>query len=173
MPADAQNPKHTRVKNGGGDHAGTLAREPDSAWSVAQAQSFGLGAHVVECCSPLGVPGSLVGQYVCQPEAAMVACGASAGQRALLDQSDQVWPGDVEDVGRLLCGELGVHGKNGDRVALREFPDDAYQHLTERAWQFHRLAPGAEQPGGRRFVQGVTYQCEKPGLLRWRKDEFG
>jgi hypothetical protein len=43
------------------DEVGNDDREAIEHLSVAQAQSFGLGAHFVERCSPLGVPDSLVG----------------------------------------------------------------------------------------------------------------
>lgn len=147
---------------------------PDwTRWSVAQAQSFGLGAHFVERCSPLGVPDSLIGQRVSQAEAAVVADGTSTRQHALVDQPDQVWPGDVEQVGRFLRGELSVHGKNGDGVTLRELANDAHQYLADRAGQFHRFASSTEQCGGRRLIQSVTHQREKSRLLRWREDGFG
>ena len=81
----------------------------------------------------------------------MVADGTSTRQHALVDQPDQVWPGDVEQAGCFLRGELSVHGKNGDGAILREFANDAHQYLADRAGQFHRFACGTETawPGWR------------------------
>ena len=92
---------------------------------------------------------------------APVGTHQTEGKLLLLQKRDQEWPRDVEKVGRLLGGELGILRHNRDCATARHILQDRHEKLRRACRQLDRpLLVGVADPQG----QGTpaAYQRREP-----------
>jgi hypothetical protein len=73
----------------------------------------------------------------------------------VVEQADEVRPGHVEQVDRLLGGQLGVDRQHGHGFALRQFPHYTDDHLAN--WRYTARGPTSLDGRAVRFdTEGPT-----------------
>ena len=88
---------------------------------------------------------------------------------AFIQQADQVRAAHVEDVGRLLSGQLSLYRLYNHCMTSPQLGQQLSDHIHRQPWQNHRFLPPVPVASGRDNLDGLTRSpsvCQKIcGLL--------
>ena len=131
----------------------------DRQGSIAHAQGLGVGGKRVERAAPRGVRRVLVPAQILESYAAVRADPAKR-DIARFHQTDQEGSRDVQVVGGLLHGQLGVAAWHGDGVAGGHVLEDLEEQYSDRRWDFDGLASLVTGDTERQSTAGAQERTE-------------
>lgn len=119
---------HEQIADGRRIQDARVVQDDECHVLVAQAMLLRFGGQLVHQVASTGLILALMREHVRSEHPAMRAHSAER-KHLLLQQPDEMRPGHVQQVGRLLGGQLGVHRENGDGVPVRHLAEDFEKEL--------------------------------------------
>ena len=150
-------------------HGGIEEGDFDWQGSIAHVQFLGVGGQFVERAAPSGVHRVLVPAQVLELHAAMRADLAER-DLARFQKADQEGPRDVQVVGALLRGQLGVPAQHGHSAAGGHILEDFKEQRYDRRRELDGL-PGVVT--GDTECQGMVLAEKRGKAFAGRAGDFG